>query len=233
MDRTRLFSSPGQRRRFLAHLVAALAVAAAAWYALDPHLDAIRDPAAIRATVAAFGPVGVVAFVALHVVQIIVVPIPGQAMGVAAGYLFGAGPGLVYTVVGVTLGSYVAFALARRLGRPYVERVFAADVVDAFDAAVDRLGVVGITVLVVVPGLPDDVVCFACGLSDLTPRQFLVVVLVGRTPAYALAVLSGANLADQRLYRGVALLFVLVLLSAAGYLRRDALTEWVVDRFGG
>ncbi len=214
------------------HLVAALAVLAAVWFLLDPYLGVLRDPAAIRATVARFGSVGVVAFVALHVVQVVVAPIPGQAMGVAAGYLFGAGPGLVYTIVGVTLGSYVAFAAARRLGRPYAESVFAADVVDSFDATVARLGVAGITALVVVPGLPDDVVCFVCGLSDLTPRQFLVIVLVGRTPAYALAVLSGANLADQRLYRGVALLLVLVLLSVAGYLRRDALREWVVDRFG-
>ncbi|MFB6103276.1 MAG: TVP38/TMEM64 family protein [Haloplanus sp.] len=164
--------------------------------------------------------------------QTLFVPIPGQVMGVAGGYLFGAIGGFVYTMCGVWLGSYAAFWLARRFGRRYLTTVFSTGVIDRYDATISKLGIGGLTVLVLLPGLPDDLICFVCGTSELSTKQFLIIVILGRTPAYALAVLIGAEFGDQQMYRGLTFFFLLVVFSVLGYLERERLRRAILARFG-
>ncbi|MFB6120541.1 MAG: TVP38/TMEM64 family protein [Halobacteriaceae archaeon] len=228
----RVFASREQRRRFCLHLAVAAVALGLLVVVVAPRVPTLHDAESVRQVVTAFGPVGPLAFLALQVVQIVVVPIPGQVLGIAGGYLFGAALGFAVTMGGVVIGSFVAFWLARRYGRRYVTAVFAPDVVDRYDALVSKLGVGGVTVLVLFPGLPDDVVCFACGISGFSRRQFLAVVVLGRTPAYAVAVLSGAQIGDERLYRGVTLVLLLAVGSALSYLERDRIRRAVVARFG-
>jgi uncharacterized membrane protein YdjX (TVP38/TMEM64 family) len=116
----RVISEEIDRRYLVAHLlIAVLAVGAALWlvYRYAPFL---YDADALRAVVRDVGPLAPVVFVLLRALQVVVGPIPGQLTAVAGGLLFG-WPGLLYSLVGVEIGSVVAFALSRRLGRPYVD----------------------------------------------------------------------------------------------------------------
>lgn len=216
----RVFASPAKRRRVAVHALLTGVLFGALWVVVRRYAAPLRDPESVRLLVERFDVAGPLAFVALHTVQVVLVPIPGQAMGVAGGYLFGPA-GLLYSMVGVTVGSYVAFRLARAYGRPYVESMATEEAVDRMDAAVEGAGIVGLTLLVALPGLPDDLVCFLCGMSDMTRGQFLFVVLVGRTPAFALATLSGARVAGHRYRQAAALLVTLVGLSALCYYYRE------------
>ncbi|MFB6196059.1 MAG: TVP38/TMEM64 family protein [Haloplanus sp.] len=227
-----IFSSDAHRRRFVVHLCVALVLAGLALAWLAPYVDTFRNRHAIQQFVRDVGVAGPIAFVALAVVQIVVMPIPGQVIGLAGGYLFGALRGLVYTLCGIWLGSYVAFRLSRRFGRQYLTTIFAPDAIQRYDATVSKLGIGGLTLLVLLPGLPDDLVCFVCGTSDMTTKQFLTVVVLGRTPAYTLAVLSGAEFGDAQFYRGLTLAALLVVASALGYLERERLERVVLDQFG-
>ena len=51
----------------------------------------------------------------------------------------------------------------------------------------------GVFAVFVVPGLPDDVVCFVAGLTDLPLWQLVVIAAVGRLPTVFLMALVGAN----------------------------------------
>ncbi|MFB6233792.1 MAG: TVP38/TMEM64 family protein [Halopenitus sp.] len=228
----RIFSSEEHRFRFLVHVALALGLFVGLLAGLGPHLDALRNPQAVRQLLRGFGMITPIAFVGLQLVQIVLVPIPGQVIGLAGGYLFGPLWGIVYTMTGVWLGSYAAFWLARQFGRRYITSIFTTDVVDRYDATVSGLRTEGLTILVMVPGLPDDLICFVCGTSTITKRQFLFIIILGRTPAYVLAVLSGAEFGDEQLYRGLALAWLFVVLSALGYLERERLRRAVLTHFG-
>lgn len=54
----------------------------------------------------------------------------------------------------MALGSLVAVALARALGRPAVERLVAPETLARFDAAVTERGTAVLLVVFLVPGLP-------------------------------------------------------------------------------
>ena len=60
-------------------------------------------------------------FLGLQVIQVIVAILPGEITGFAGGILFGPLWGTVLSTLGLALGSWIAFNLARLVGRPLVE----------------------------------------------------------------------------------------------------------------
>lgn len=187
----------------------------------------LSDAAAIRAALQEFGPAAPVAFVLVQAGQVILAPVPGQVLGFASGYLFGTIPGTAYSLLGAALGSYVVFRLSRRFGRAYVEARLDPGAVAHFDHLAHRGGLPALFLVFLVPGLPDDAVCFVAGLTDLRIRDMLVVSLAGRLPGYLVVNAAGAQLAaDQYVLTG-GLVALLLALSLVGYLRRRSLIEWI------
>lgn len=217
----KVFESPESRRKVLAAVVVATLAFVALYVATRRYAPFFFQPVALREWLAGFGIWAPVVFIGLQAVQVIAAPIPGQVAAVVAGYLFGAFWGLVYSLLGVMIGSAVAFTISKRYGRPAVERLIEDDVLASFDGLVDQAGLVGLFVFVVIPGLPDDVICFLAGLTRLRLGVFLVVLLVGRFPAYALATYAGGQFATGRLWLATVLLGLFVAISATAYYNRE------------
>jgi uncharacterized membrane protein YdjX (TVP38/TMEM64 family) len=218
----------GPRRRAALLAAAALVVVAAlvaGGELVRSAVPALTDPAALAAFVHGFGVWAPVAYVLLQAAQVVLAPVPGQVVGFAGGYLFGAVPGTVYSLVGLTLGSAVAFWLARRYGRPWVGRLVGRERMDRFDDVVARDGRVAVFLLFLVPGLPDDALCFVAGLTDIRFPVLVALALVGRAPSTFLVALSGSSLAEGRLALFAAVTLVLVAVSVAGYLSRNAIAD--------
>jgi len=78
------------------------------------------------------GPYSPAVFVLLQILQVVAAPFPGELTGVAGGYVYGETMGFVLSMVGLTIGSWVAFELASILGRPFVERFVSQEVLHIF-----------------------------------------------------------------------------------------------------
>ena len=185
------------------------------------------DSRELRLWIRQFGVLAPLVFIGIQTLQVIVAPIPGQAVALVAGYLFGSVPGTVYSFVGVMLGSAIAFSLSKRYGRPFVENVLHEDVLARFDGFVEEVGVIGLIIFVIIPGLPDDAVCFLSGLTKWRLRTFMVLIAVGRFPAYVLTVYAGSELAAGKLIPALGLICLLVVLSVVGYYKQEAVRNTV------
>lgn len=230
----RLFASAAARRsalRGLGLLALCLLLGGVAVRAYAPF---VLDPAWVRATVGGLGPYAAPAFVLVQAAQVIFAPIPGQTLGVVGGYLFGVVAGTAYSMLGVLLGSAAVFLLARRYGRPFVERVVAADALDRFDSFAADHGVVGLFVVFLLPTFPDDAICALAGLTTLRFRTFVALVAVGRLPTFVLVALVGDGVAAGRTTTALGALAAVALLSAAVYVARDRFgsAESVADDAG-
>jgi uncharacterized membrane protein YdjX (TVP38/TMEM64 family) len=151
--------------------------------------------------------------------------IPGYAMAVVGGVLFGPFFGTVYTMIGVTVGSGIAFLIARRYGRPLVERMIHDDALETFDGFVENAGLTGLFLFVLIPVLPEDVISFVAGLSNFRLPVFLVIVFFGRLPAAVVAVLAGDGLAASQYLEAGVWLLSLVFASVYTYYYRDTIME--------
>ncbi|HSG46115.1 MAG TPA: TVP38/TMEM64 family protein [Anaerolineales bacterium] len=132
----------------------------------------------------------------LFILQTFLAFIPGQALMVASGYIYGFTGGILITWVSLVLGGQLAFWLARRYGRPFAEKMVSASILDRWDRSAAGQGVVFYIVTLVMPFFPNDAMCYVAGLGHISNRRFLLANVCGRGIASLLTVVVGA-FADQ------------------------------------
>lgn len=222
----KVFESARDRNKALLAAVVFAVGLVLGYVALRQYAPFVFDATELRAWIQQFGALAPLVFILAQAVQVIVAPVPGQVMALVGGYLFGSVAGTVYSMIGVMLGSAVAFSIARRWGRPAVERMIQDDIIERFDGFVETIGVPGLLLFVFIPGLPDDAICFLAGLTTFRLVTFLAVILVGRTPAYVITTFAGDGLATGRVVEAVLAVGALVVLSVLAYYRREDIKRY-------
>jgi uncharacterized membrane protein YdjX (TVP38/TMEM64 family) len=172
------------------------AVAIALWYWREPLQNLLGNREQIEAWIAGFGPWAPVVTIGLNAAQVLLAPVPGQIIGLTNGYLFGLWLGTLYSMIGLLIGTSVAMGLARRFGRPLVERLVPAESLEKWDRITRQQGPFFFFLIFLIPGLPDDIVCFVAGLSPLPLAQMVVLALVGRLPGVFVSSWVGAYAAQ-------------------------------------
>lgn len=147
--------------------------------------------AEIEETVRDAGVAGPLVYLTLYVV-LTVLMFPGAVMTAAGGVLFGPAIGTLLAVVGATLGSAMAFLLAKRLGRQQVERI-AGRRIGRLDAWLERRGFLAVLYLRLVPVVPFNALNYAAGVTGLSFRDFAAATALGIIPGtFAFAALGGS-----------------------------------------
>ena len=138
-----------------------------------------------------FGPLSVVIFIGLQILQVIVAPIPGEINGFIGGYLYGPVMGTIYSTIGLTIGSWLAFLLARWLGLPFVEKVVNPQIIEKYDYFMEHRGIPVSFILFLIPGFPKDALSYIIGLSHMKMSTFLIICTTGRLLGTIMLSISG------------------------------------------
>lgn len=170
-------------------------------------LRALGDRELLERLVAQMGPWAPLVIFLAEMLQVLLAPIPGQVVGIVAGYLYGVFWGTLLCQVGLVLGSFIAIWLARQLGRPLVERIAGAAFVARIDSYVEKRGAWALFLIFLLPFLPDDTVCFIAGLTRMRIAELLLIAAVGRLPGLVVSTLIGSQAHDLT---GTQLLIVVV-----------------------
>jgi len=173
------------------------------------------------------GPYSSAIFVLLQALQVVASPIPGELTGVVGGYVFGKAFGFLLSTVGLAVGSWLAFELARILGRPLVERFVSKELLHRFDFLTTNKGATICFLFFLLPGFPKDYLSYVLGLSPMRLSTFLMASIVGRMPGTYLLTLQGANMRNEEYSMAVAFSVIFVLILFVGYLYRDHLFHWI------
>ena len=161
-----------------------------------PIYDFVSDPAQVRSWIEGLGAWGPIAIVFLEMIQALLAPIPGQAIEAVSGYLYGPWLGTLYPLIGMAIGSFITFSLARRFGRPLVVKLIGQQSMTRLDDLVRRGGAPFFFLIWLLPFAPDDLACVAAGLTPMPVGQFMVLMILGRAPGVSVSVWVGANAAQ-------------------------------------
>lgn len=143
------------------------------------------------------GPLAPLIYILLQVVQVVVAPIPGQIVGGVGGFLFGHW-GILWTSIGSIIGFWLVFLIARKFGRPLLEKIFKKPVIEKFDFIINAQGAALIIFAIfLLPGFPDDVVCYIAGLTRLSMRKLLTISILGRFPTIVLTNYIGMGISGN------------------------------------
>ena len=212
---------PRQRLTILLTIAAALAITGLL-FAIDPIRDAVSaafqgDLGAMRDELDSLGALAALVLVGIALVHAIV-PFPAEFPTAAAGFVFGFALGFPLMVFAWTLSCLVAYALARGIGPPLLDRLAGKERMEATDRLIARGGWPILLAGRLIPVVPYNLVSYAAGATRVPLGRFAWTTAVGVAPLTALTALLGQRLQEPRFDDPVLwliLLGVLVLLALA------------------
>ena len=183
--------------------------------------DALYDRHQLKTIISSFGHYSPLAYILLQIIQVVVAPIPGGAIEFLGGYLFGVKAGFFYSMIGLTLGSWFAFSLAKVFEKWAVERFVSSQTRRKFDYLVGHEGVILSLLLFLIPGFPKDALCYILGLTPMHLGIFLVISTIGRVPGTLLACLQGGKAFEHQYKTFLILLGISTLVILAFYIYHE------------
>jgi uncharacterized membrane protein YdjX (TVP38/TMEM64 family) len=135
---------------------------------------------------------GPVVLFILFVLQVFLAFIPGQALMVASGYLYGFWGGFLISWLSLVVGGEIAYVLARNYGRPFAEKWISPTVLERWNKAAAGQGVAFFAISLVMPLVPNDAMCYVAGLGTISRIRFSIANLLGRGLACVITSAAGA-----------------------------------------
>ena len=175
-------------------------------------ISMIGDRDAIAEFLQQYGVLGPVILFIILVLQVFLAVIPGHAFIVAGGYIYGLVMGALITQISTVIASQLAFLLARRYGRPLVDRMAPAHIIDHWNKLAERQGGLFFFFSFILPIFPNDLMSFIAGLSAIKPRKFFLANFFGRLPCAIFVTLIGSHGFELPLYFWVLIILAIIVL---------------------
>ena len=189
------------------------------------------DATGVRDWLTSFGAFSPIVYFFLVVAQVLLSPIPSGPVTLAGALVFGVWEGLALSMAGSVVGSVLVFLAVRRWGEPLVVRLVGEEVFRKYVGRLDDKGW-WLFAILLFPFMPDDAVCALAGLSALSFRRFLLVMVVGRVPGSTMTALLASEwvTGSTAVWSSVGIAVAVIL--ALGFAYRRRLESWVFRRAG-
>lgn len=123
-----------------------------------------------------FGPI---IFTLVQIIQVVIPVIPGGIVSLTGQVVFGYIWGFIYNYVGITIGSIIAFFLARRYGEFFVKCFVSDETYDKYlgwTKNENRFAWI-LGILFFLPAAPDDILCMIAGLTPISFKKFMLIFI--------------------------------------------------------
>ena len=154
-------------------------------------------------------------YIGLQIVQIVISIIPGQVFQMAAGYIYGFWPALLFAMTGALLGTTLSFMLAKALGRDFLHIFFGEEKMSYYIERLNSKKMYAIVFFLdLIPGIPKDMVSYAAGVSEIKFKPFIIISALGRLPGMIGCLLMGDMMMEEN-YTGAVIIGVFAVITFA------------------
>ena len=160
---------------------------------LSDLLNFFRNREAVTAYLEPLGLWGPLLYLLILHVQVLTATIPGHALMLTAGYLYGFTDGFALNLIGGVGASQLAFVLARWAGQPLVSRLAPENMLNRWQKVAERQGFFFFLMCFWLPIVPHNVTNYIAGLSSISFWQFFLANLIGRLPGLIIITLIGSH----------------------------------------
>lgn len=173
-------------------------------------------------------------YIGAQILQIIICVIPGQALQVAAGYLYGFWLAFALSIIGAFIGSVIVFYIAQFLGHDAMHILFGErKIMEMLDKINSKKGMLAVFVIFLIPGIPKDLCTYAAGISKMRIKPFLIISLIARSPGMMCSIAIGKQLMRGNYHYAIIIAAIVVVLFIIGFFFRDkiyAFSDKVYDK---
>lgn len=190
-----------------------------------------EGPEQLAQDIRSAGAAGVFMLLGIQFLQIIVAFIPGEAVQLAAGMMYGPWAGALIILLGCVASSWVIYQLVHRLGQPFVEDMVSTKYLDKF-RNFEKGGKLTSTVFILflIPGLPKDVFTYLVPLTDMPLKTYLLVTTLARIPGVLMSTYAASGLLDGNIRSSIIIFVVLAIVAGIVLLFKDKLLALVQNK---
>ncbi|MDE6275718.1 MAG: TVP38/TMEM64 family protein [Clostridia bacterium] len=134
----------------------------------------------VEAFLSKYGAYAGIIFIVVQFLQVTIVPLPAAVTTLAGVALFGFWPTFFYSVIGMMIGSMLAFYLGRKFGVKLIIWLFGKNAYNKYVKFTQGKDKVVLTLMFLFPFFPDDLLCIVAGITDMKYWQFFVIMLITR-----------------------------------------------------
>lgn len=218
-----LFSSKESKKKAIIAALLILFVALIFVFFVLPMVKYLINPSKFKIFLNQFGVWAPIAFILIQTLQMAFLIIPGAAVLVAGGYVFGR-ISIIYSIIGIMIGSVVVFEISKLFGKPFIESIMNKKIIGKLNEQSENVGKT-LFILFLIPPLPHDLFSFAAGISNLKLKDFLLISFIGRLPLIVFYTLVGYQLTKLNLFYSLLLLSIILLGSYLIFRNKDKLEE--------
>lgn len=201
----------------------------AAIYFFNPGLlDNFSSVEKFESWISEYTGIGIIVYIACQVVQIVLSVLPGQVIQIAGGYIFGFPVTLLISIAGAAIGTTITFFLAKLLGKNAIMLICGEERFRKYtDLMNTKRARVVIFLLYLIPGLPKDIVAYAAGVSNIRIFEFLLLSVIGRTPAMMVSIVFGVMLRTDNYFSAVLIAAVMVIIVMICLIKRKSIMSFI------
>ncbi|MBB71855.1 MAG: TVP38/TMEM64 family protein [Legionellales bacterium] len=186
------------------------------------HLDIHQ----FQATIASFGIWGPVVFIGIYALATVLF-LPGSALTITGGLVFGPLLGTVYNLTGAMIGATIAFFIARYVASDWVAAKTGGRLGQLLKGVEDE-GWKFVAIVRLVPLIPFNLLNYALGLTKINPLAYIIASIIFMLPgAFAYTYLGSLG---ETVIHGEAQTIVTRVSIAIGLLIILACIPWLVKR---
>lgn len=155
----------------------------------------------LRDMIASWGWAAWLVFIGIYAI-VAMTPIPVTVMAVTAGLLFGVIEGTILSVIGVLIGCWGGYWLARGLGRQATVKLLGSRA-STVERHLDQAGFQAVFMLRLLPGFPYWPINYGSGAFGVAQRDFVLASTVAVIPGQVSLVAIGAFISNPGVVNGV------------------------------
>ena len=163
-----------------------------------------------RQQLLSYGPWAVVMSAGLMIAQSTIAPLPGNVVAITNGLIFGPLWGALLSWTTTLIGASICFALSRRLGKPFAQKIVGPSL-DRAETFFKKYGLHTMFAVRIVPFMPFDAISYVAGLVGVPYTTFLAATAIGIIPSILLYSYLGSIVISAFWYVAIGVLtFLLV-----------------------
>jgi len=121
-------------------------------------------------------------YILIYVIGVIFA-VPGFALTIIAGPLFGFWQGALLVIIASNLGCHITFFISRFMGQGFVSKMIKEDsIADKLSRKIEENGFLVMLYIRLLPIFPFNIVNYVCGLTSIKYRSYAIATIIGMLP---------------------------------------------------
>lgn len=125
---------------------------------------------------------GIVFYILITIIAVVIAPVSTLPLLPVAVKLWGSFYAAVFSIIGWTIGSAIAFWLARRYGKPFISKIISTNKIEKIEKIIPKNNIF-ISIILLRIALPVDILSYSLGLfSSISFKLYITATIIGLSP---------------------------------------------------